>query len=100
MRRGYDPGCCRSRLAGRGLFERRRHFSDLVVTFEEAPSCPSRGGSRSAERRGLDPGPRRSPTAACVTALDGFYRSAALCVSPYNKRGACLPSVLLEETLL
>ena len=33
------------------------------VAFEEAPSrAPSRAGAVSAERRGPDPGPRRSPT--------------------------------------
>jgi hypothetical protein len=40
------------------------------VAFEEAPSrAPSRAGS-SAERRGPDPGPRRSPTVpVCVERL-------------------------------
>jgi hypothetical protein len=69
----------------RGPFERPCHSPHQTVAFEEAPSrVPSRDGS-SAERRGSDPGPLRSPT---------FVLSL-----PHN-RGALVPSILQEETVL
>jgi hypothetical protein len=60
--RDRTRGCtAASRLAGRGLFERRCH-PHLAPAFEEAPSrAPTRVGyAGSAGRRGLDPRPRRS----------------------------------------
>jgi hypothetical protein len=72
------------------------------VVLAEVPSrAPSRAGC-GAERRGSDPGPRRSPI-ACSTVSErsprlgrgSFCRSAPVGVSSYNPRGA-IPS-LFEE---
>jgi AcrR family transcriptional regulator len=54
------------------------------VAFEEAPArAPSRAGSRSAERRGPDPGLRRSPI---------FFPRPLGALSHNNNRGAHVPS--------
>jgi hypothetical protein len=59
------------------------------VAFEEAPArAPSRAGVVSAERRGPDPGPRRSPT----------FFPRPLGASSHNNRGALfVPSDSQEE---
>jgi hypothetical protein len=58
------------------------------VAFEEAPArAPSRAGAVSAERRGPDPGPRRSPT---------FFPRPLGALS-HNNRGAYVPSDSQEE---
>ncbi len=62
--RAFECGVRRSRQAAQGLFERRCH-PHLAPAFEEAPAHahPTRAGSVSAERRGHNPRPRRSPSA-------------------------------------
>ena len=79
-------GIPRSRLAGRGVCS--NVTTPSPVAFEEAPSrAPSRAGS-SAERRGPDPGPRRSSILIFPRPLGA---------SSHNNRGALVPSDSQEE---
>jgi hypothetical protein len=65
----------RSRLAGRGACS--SVTTPSPVAFEEAPTrAPSRAGAVSAERRGPDPGPRRSPTVLARLERQGLTENA------------------------
>jgi hypothetical protein len=84
--RAPEHGIGRSRLAGRGACS--SVTTPSPVAFEEAPTrAPSRAGSVSAERRGPDPGPRRSP----------IFFPRPLGASSHNNRGALVPSDSQEE---
>jgi hypothetical protein len=89
--RGAHPSCGPSRALVRGIPRSRppaRGACSNVTTpspvaFEEAPSrAPSRAGAVSAERRGPDPGPRRSPI---------FFSRPLGALSHNNNRGAHVP---------
>src|ERR1039457_336369 len=92
--RAPGRGVPRSRAAGRVLFERRGCFPSLAVAFEEAPSRALMRAGCSAGRRGPDPGPRRSPYAWHLTPRGEEV------VSLSSDRGALVPSVSQEETVL
>src|ERR1039457_2368977 len=93
IRRAPGRGVPRSRVAGWVLFERRCCCPSLVA-FEEAPSRALMRAGCSAGRRGPDPGPRRSPYAWHLTPRGEEV------VSLSSDRGALVPSVSQEETVL